>query len=251
MFDPTRRWIRICEYLEKVSAETGVEERVGRHASVAAAWSLTAEEPRSSLVSADGCFDFILEETPQGRRSAFVYTAVTSAHWVHVGVGSKMFGIRLRPGYGGALLGCEIELQRLAERELGDETTLLQRLEALVVSAISVKSPPDLVQEFVSLARASAGSHRLTSPSNGGAERELQRACRRWLGLSPKCFLRVERAWAARRAIRAGQPLAAVAADLGYADQAHLTRDVRQLLGVTPRDLRPVGILQDSRTSRR
>jgi AraC-like DNA-binding protein len=36
-----------------------------------------------------------------------------------------------------------------------------------------------------------------------------------------------------------------VAADLGYADQAHLTREIRELLGLKPRELRPVGILQD------
>ena len=86
---------------------------------------------------------------------------------------------------------------------------------------------------------------RLTGGLAASRERELQRACRRWLGLSPKAFLRIERVWAARAEIRAGAALATVAADLGYADQAHLTREVRALLGVTPRDLRPVGILQD------
>lgn len=64
--------------------------------------------------------------------------------------------------------------------------------------------------------------------------------------MPPKSFLRIERAWAARAAIGEGTPLAAVAADLGYADQAHMTRDVHALLGLTPRELRAVGFLQDS-----
>jgi AraC-like DNA-binding protein len=34
-----------------------------------------------------------------------------------------------------------------------------------------------------------------------------------------------------------GTPLAAVAAGCGYADQAHLSREVRALVGTTPSDL--------------
>jgi AraC-like DNA-binding protein len=232
-----------------MSAETEYWERDGRHASVAAAWVFEAGTAQTSLVSADGCFDFIVRATPRGGLSAFLYAPVTAAHWVHIDAGERMFGVRVLPGYGGALMRSEPELRRLAEHDADD--TLLERLEALVVSAVTAAPPPDVVREFVSLARASEGRHRLTSPTTGGAERELQRASGRWLGLSPKRFLRIERAWAARRAIREGQPLAAVAAALGYADQAHLTRDVHHLLGVTPRELRPVGILQDPRRPRR
>jgi len=122
----------------------------------------------------------------------------------------------------------------------------LDKLESLVASALDAHSgPPNVVADFIETARATAGRVRLTSPSPTSRERELQRACRRWLGVTPKTFLRIERAWAAREAIREGTPLATVAADVGYADQAHLTREIRELLGVTPRQLQPVGILQD------
>jgi len=235
----------------RMNAAAEYQERSGYHPSVAAAWSLAPGKVTASLVPADGCFDLIVEEDACGRRSAFVYTPVTAAHWVCIEPGTRVLGVRVRPGLGAALVECESELQRLVGRDGCEEPTQLGHLEALVVSATSASAPPGLVQEFVAVARSTAGSHRLTTPSTGAAERALQRACRRWLGLSPKAFLRIERAWAARRAIREGQPLAAVAADLGYADQAHLTREIRQLLGVTPRELRPVGILQDSGTTSR
>jgi AraC-like DNA-binding protein len=243
--------VAFCGYLGRMDTDADYHERCGHHPRVAAAWLLPGKRASASLVPADGCFDFIVEEDTHGRRSAFVYTPVTTAHWVRSEVGTRMFGVRLRPGYGAALVDCEGELRQLIERDQGDGLTLLDKLESLVVSSTNASSPPAIVHEFVSSARASAGNHRLTSASPGKVERELQRACHRWLGLRPKVFLRIERAWAARGAIRMGQPLAAVAADLGYADQAHLTRDVRQLLGVTPRELRPVGILQDSSTPNR
>jgi AraC-like DNA-binding protein len=63
--------------------------------------------------------------------------------------------------------------------------------------------------------------------------------------MSAKSFLRIERVWAAHHAIRAGTPLAQAAAELGFADQAHLSREVKALLGVSPRSLRAVGNLQD------
>jgi AraC-like DNA-binding protein len=46
--------------------------------------------------------------------------------------------------------------------------------------------------------------------------------------------LRMNRALAAART---GLPLASVAAQTGYADQAHLTREIRALTGVPPRAL--------------
>lgn len=65
--------------------------------------------------------------------------------------------------------------------------------------------------------------------------RGLQRACAKALGVGPKWVLARYRLHEALARLQAGeQSLAALAADLGYADQAHLTRDFRQVLGVTP-----------------
>lgn len=54
--------------------------------------------------------------------------------------------------------------------------------------------------------------------------------------MSPTWVLRRYRTLDAMEQARAGEPTswAQVAADLGYADQAHLVRDVRKHLGTTP-----------------
>jgi AraC-like DNA-binding protein len=70
--------------------------------------------------------------------------------------------------------------------------------------------------------------------------RQLRRRCHAAAGYGPKTLQRVLRfrrlvAWIdARPAGGLPAGLAAVAAEAGYADQAHLTRECRQLAGLTP-----------------
>jgi len=59
---------------------------------------------------------------------------------------------------------------------------------------------------------------------------------RRHVGINPKSYQRLVRFAGAMAALRhsSDQPIAAIAAEHRYADQAHLTREVRQLTEVTP-----------------
>ncbi len=68
------------------------------------------------------------------------------------------------------------------------------------------------------------------------SERHLQRLCARRIGLSPKWLIQRRRLHELAEALRSPIPpdLATVAAELGYADQAHLTRDFRSVTGLTP-----------------
>jgi AraC-like DNA-binding protein len=53
-------------------------------------------------------------------------------------------------------------------------------------------------------------------------------------GMPPSAYLRQVRLRAARRLLAAGRPPAGVAAAVGFADQAHLTRWFRRAYGITP-----------------
>jgi methylphosphotriester-DNA--protein-cysteine methyltransferase len=70
----------------------------------------------------------------------------------------------------------------------------------------------------------------------GRGPRRLERAFREHVGLAPKVLLRVARLQAVLRALRAVRvrSWAVAAADAGYADQAHLTREFVDLAGLTP-----------------
>ncbi|MFI1991558.1 helix-turn-helix domain-containing protein [Actinoplanes sp. NPDC020271] len=65
--------------------------------------------------------------------------------------------------------------------------------------------------------------------------RSLQRLAARYVGLSPLTMIRRRRLQEAAERVRAepGLSLAAVAADLGYSDHAHLANEFRTVLGLT------------------
>lgn len=212
------------------------QERPSRHPAVAAVWSSVSSARTTTIVPADGCFDLIVRRRAAKGLAVHVYRPIARAHVVVVDDGDAYVGVRVRPGFGAALLQPGV---LAAAARTGD-------LESVVIDAVdSHKQAPPIVEDFVAAARSLRGAVRIGSFDQH--ERQLQRACRRWLGLTPKAFLRIERAWGARAAIALGTPLADVAADLGYTDQAHLTRDVRHLLGATPGALKPpVGFQQDA-----
>jgi AraC-like DNA-binding protein len=68
----------------------------------------------------------------------------------------------------------------------------------------------------------------------GFSARQLHRRCLPAFGYGPRLLARVLRLGRSLEAARAGAPLAQVAADCGYADQAQLSREVRDLTGSSP-----------------
>lgn len=74
---------------------------------------------------------------------------------------------------------------------------------------------------------------------NGLAPWSLSRGFMQVFGIPPEAFRARVRARQARRSIETtAEPLAAIAADLGFSDQSHMTRDVKQLTGMAPKALR-------------
>lgn len=100
-----------------------------------------------------------------------------------------------------------------------DEGELVNRLVAFVESRSDVTRVAQVCQEF------------------GLAERALQRLVQRRIGLTPKWLIQRRRLQEAAERLRtSGTSLADVAAELGYADQPHFSRDFSAVTGMTPRE---------------
>jgi AraC-like DNA-binding protein len=178
----------------------------------------------------------------------------------HVAGGHRAILVRLQPGMQrvvagaapAALTGRVVAIEDLWGAEAG--TRLRERL---VVAADSDEAAALLQAAVIERARTSREA-RVASPrlafaiermqvegvadaarTTGISERQLRREFHDTLGLSPKVVARLERfARALRAAQSAATPAwAAIAADAGYYDQAHLIAEFRAIAGVAPNAL--------------
>jgi methylphosphotriester-DNA--protein-cysteine methyltransferase len=129
-------------------------------------------------------------------------------------------------------------LRRAARAFVAGEPAALWRL----VATRLAHSPVDaLVADAVARLRDSGGTARIGSLARelGLGTRALQLRFRRRVALTPKEFARVMRLRATLRALDVGDaPLAELAADQGFADQAHASRELRRVTGLAPARLR-------------
>jgi AraC-like DNA-binding protein len=202
----------------------------------------------------DACTDLIW----QSGRGAFVAGPDTGPWPSASPAGTVMAGVRLSPGAGGPALGLPLSAlldQRVGASDLGTgfggrlarslgpalAPAAALRLLASEVRCLVLDNPADpLVAEAARLLgrpRAQAGD---VAARLGVGERQLLRRFRAAVGYGPATLRRVLRfrRFVARvdagEGLPGGPDLARLAADTGYADQAHLTRECVRLAGLPP-----------------
>jgi AraC-like DNA-binding protein len=209
-------------------------------------WTRTDGGGSPYRVLPDGCMDLVWHDG-----SLFVAGPDTTAYAVADRPGSSYAGLRFAPGVGPTLLGLparEVRDQRVPLDDLwpaGQARRLATRadagpaaaLDAWAASRARTAAPVDPLPAAV--AAALSAGHPLAAATEpcGLGERQLRRRCEAAFGYGPRTLARILRLQRALALARAGTPLARVAADAGYADQPHLSREVRALTGVTLGDL--------------
>ena len=205
-------------------------------------WEQIVGARRAQHVVPDACVDLIWT----GER-VIVAGPDTGPRWVTLRPGSRLVGVRLRPGVAGRVLGLPASELRDVSTDavdvLGRDSVagLLDALlagadaHAVLVDAVHrrrVHEPDPLVAAAVAALgrpRATVGS---VADDLGLSVRQLQRRVGDAVGYGPKMLARVLRF--RRLQGLAPAPLADLALDAGYADQAHMTAEVTRLAGVSP-----------------
>ncbi|GLY24346.1 helix-turn-helix transcriptional regulator [Micromonospora sp. NBRC 101691] len=211
-------------------------------------WTSTAPaDVVPTRVLPDGCLDLLWSS----RAGLVVAGPDRRAHVSAGDPGERWVGLRLPPGVGPAVFGLPADALRDRRVPLAD----LWGDRAVAELAERAARAPGKVLESVAAARlrGAGGADPLgvrlaarlragatvaaTAAEVGLVPRVLHRRCLALFGYGPKTLARILRMQRALALARTGTPLAEVAARSGYADQAHLTRDVRDLAGVPPTTL--------------
>ena len=213
------------------------------------AWSRTVSPAATTIrVLPDGCLDLIWADG-----ELVVAGPDTTAQLATGAPGSRLVGLRFGCGTGPRVLGLpaselvdqrvrlsrlwpEAEVRRLTERlaTAGDPAALL---EAIAAGRLRRHGPPDPTGGAIAARLRAGDSVAATADAVSLSPRHLLRRCQALFGYGPKTLARVLRLERALTLARAGTPFATVAATAGYADQAHLSREVRSLAGVPLRVL--------------
>ncbi|MEV7782112.1 helix-turn-helix domain-containing protein [Kitasatospora sp. NPDC088351] len=165
----------------------------------------------------------------------------------HSGHQAPWAGIRFYPGTAPALLGVpahELRDQRVdlaglwpgaKVRRLTEQIDVAPdpaaALEDLALCLAAEAEPRDPLLRAIVVSLAAGHSITATAKSVGLATRRLHRYSLAAFGYGPKTLARVLRLRRALALARAGVPFAETAARTGFADQAHLASDVRELTG--------------------
>ena len=209
-------------------------------------WRRSGDGGPPVRVVPDGCIDIVWTEGAGTQ----VVGPNTRAFLVPLAARTRVAGVRLRPGAAPALLGVDAAALRDGQAPIdavwGDAGSLLAETletsgdpERALLSALAARAPrapaPDpLVAAAIARLDAPAVAVGALADELCVSERQLRRRFEHAVGYGPRRLARVLRLARALDAARGGEALARVAADAGYADQAHFANDCRSLAGVAP-----------------
>jgi AraC-like DNA-binding protein len=222
---------------------------------VACNWVSVVRQGRFGVLTPiipDGCCDIMLYDADVPH----VVGPDSRMRWADLRDGLVITGLRLRPGAARAVFGCPASLLLDRQMRLADLVPVSTRLLDALNCADTLEQRHALLEKWVRRARENmaanerallaacrllAADPQITIDSLtqklGWNARTIHRQFVGGCGYGPKYLQRVMRVQAALRVAHDGSPrlrLSDVATSAGFADQAHMTREFKDLTGFTP-----------------
>ena len=189
-------------------------------------WTHHVPHATCAPVYPDGCRDVVIIRRPCERPEVRLTRFDLRPRLATLAAGSVLEGFRLRPG-------AWIDAKALKAIEAAPEQAA-----AIIRSDLALSDDADHAIRALCMPGATAAA---VARDLGLSLRSLQRLFR-GLDLPPPDYWRMlSRARRAAAHLAGPLPLAAIAADWGFSDQAHMTRDMLRWFGKTPRQLRSDG----------
>ncbi|MFD6400495.1 DUF6597 domain-containing transcriptional factor [Nocardia sp. NPDC060249] len=217
-------------------------------------WDLRGQPSYSAQVLSFPCVNVTFERSIT-RTGGFVTGVCTTKYVRELAGQGETFGIRFAPGGFGAFTGMDVGALRDDSAPLSAVLPEAAGLAARVLAEQSDERRRDVVEEFFAgrgrtddphyalvtrIVTAMADDPRLTRVDQVTDRfavpiRTLQRLFRRYVGAGPKWVLCRFRLQDAADLLARGRPdLAVLAAELGYFDQAHFSREFTAEIGMSP-----------------
>jgi transcriptional regulator GlxA family with amidase domain len=159
------------------------------------------------------------------------FTALGARRWLQAPM--QLFTDRFMP-----LADVRPELASRLDAAVG-EPQPLHAVERALRETMRAVTVPETVRWAAEAAVRSGGRLKVEALARGAgcSRRLLERQFLDQIGLTPKALLQTARLQRALAGLRAGTGAARVASACGFADQAHLSREIRRVAGVAPRDV--------------
>ena len=210
------------------------EERPSASRFVDVIWRTHDTSDGTYLAAADACWDMVFIRSEFGNRSLLSGPSSTITP-VPYRAGNRNVGIRFRRG--SFLTHVPTTLMVVTTEQLPMPTVESFLLAGEEWPMPTFETADDFVAELEHrelLGDDSVVMAALRGDDPGLTPRSVQRHVSQVTGLTANQIRQIVRARTASERLQRGEPILDVAHDLGYADQAHLTRDLRRMTGFTP-----------------
>jgi AraC-like DNA-binding protein len=186
-------------------------------------WHYRIEAREMALIFPDGCRDVIIVQAPGQPDEVFLTDLDLQPRQAELRPETEMTGYRLRPGAAvdRKTLDAIAVCSDMAEEFLGNELAEANELDEII---LALTRPLATVEAVSRLA--------------GVAVRTMQRRFREASLPPPDYWRLLGRARMAACLLSSDLPLAEIADNCGFSDQAHMTRDMKRWFGGTPAQLR-------------